>query len=1515
MYTYAPIMTWFSHLTGKADNQQNGLRRGKDPPAVLPIKPLIASGLTESDEGLVQRFVVFQRDEKGYGLTVSGDNPVFVQSIKKGGPAYCAGVQKGDRIIKVNEVLVTQSNHTEVVRLIKANNFVALTLLGKVAPKTADPSRDGGGGGDPPPVPPPFENAVNGPKSPGEPERQVLFIDSRIQTMNLMREQEMQRISQLTKEFTINPTETLQADLDVALKRVKQLQEQIFVLSMRRNAVGSTPSSPTGGPNKPLRPTVSSFADRPLPALPVENVVPPAAGRVSRRSSTVSNHARQLSTPEPLAIAAAQLSLPSDTSAFNHSMGSLPTNVGPEIAADLTANAKKPPDGRHRTSSFGEKTFGRLGLPPPFFSAALAGASSGGASRHSRTLSSSGLSSFLGHGSQVEATTREDSSFDGPPQRPFSSYLVLQRHIPHLATFIHYVISNAEPSSLLFHVLTEHYAKGTSKELQRWAYELLSTFLVPGAPLEIEAVKHTPSLVSHVDDLLEKGDEGQLRDMFNSVRNRSVDTIKTQLTEFQHRRSLGHSPLLGPSDAELDEAEKSVDKTKSIVGDILGKTVESITVANPEDPENRADRQAAIGCVVASLMKLYGVKTKDRSDGTPIIDRWPLLLQKDKNKYKLRDRTKKAVSISNHQFSHMMSTLVLPCNHCKEILWGCAPQGYQCAFCDYVVHRGCAKKVEEICVGKKSRTLEDFFGFRKRSNQSPAAITAAKRLHDEKENSPALSTTDSLFTSDSSSIGRLTHIPSSNQLDSGRSSPSIVRSESLRAAARKPPTEEGNKRKKSDSTSLDEVGDKQNGRLVGTSESSSGSTTSIPKSESPNTSTEVLALAEKDSDFEADPDNIPSWQAYLPNPQLFEKLDARNRKRQEVIAELFHTERTHVRNLKVLRMVFYIPMTRDNVLPPELASQVFANLDEMISMHNELNRGMRAMRKSRPLIGNVGNLLLSRFDGEAGHRFKMAAAAFCRNQTAGLEALKLRQKKDQRLAQFLAEAEANPLCRRLQLKDLLPTGMQRMTKYPLLLESLLKYTSTEQDDDREYEKVVIALNGSKEILDFVNQAVKESANFNRLRDLQDKIDMSHYKKVHNKMGIPYKPLDLLDYRLFLDGDLTWRISKQKSIDLRVLLLNKRLVFLTRQDDKLLLRFHTNPTAADKRGPGEYNRYWWPVLNLDGMKVQEVAGDPRAFFLIAQSDFGPQMYELGTATAGQQRHWMQEIRAAVDGLSGTLEIMNHFPVTATLSVTSSSPSITDSESPDIETEGLSGDELEEGNGNEGEGTTTSPFERTKAEHRLKKAALTSPSAVVVVKFEIMDTLTIVTPYEQVRRSDNKLEEALRDKKRLVSDILRISPDRPPGGISVASSKEPTPEPVSQTTSQTDPKGLILEALENVQSLTAMVTSSLNTTVPATSARMVSEVESCEAVNGRCDTAVQTKILVPLLDVFQLEDLTLSLNRRLSALMTAVCLREDENARLRKDLLHTKDQLGILRREKRSLTPDVVPLNPQSGPEPT
>ncbi|RWS30854.1 Rho guanine nucleotide exchange factor 12-like protein [Leptotrombidium deliense] len=63
---------------------------------------------------LSQRCVIIQKDENGLGLRVSGDNPVFVESVRSDGAAYRAGVRAGDQIIKVNGTLVTKYNHSEV---------------------------------------------------------------------------------------------------------------------------------------------------------------------------------------------------------------------------------------------------------------------------------------------------------------------------------------------------------------------------------------------------------------------------------------------------------------------------------------------------------------------------------------------------------------------------------------------------------------------------------------------------------------------------------------------------------------------------------------------------------------------------------------------------------------------------------------------------------------------------------------------------------------------------------------------------------------------------------------------------------------------------------------------------------------------------------------------------------------------------------------------------------------------------------------------------------------------------------------------------------------------------------------------------------------------------------------------------------------------------------------------------------------------------------------------------------
>ena len=75
-----------------------------------------------------KRNILIRKENGGYGLTLIGDHPVTVQSVDPGSPAFEAGVEGGDVIVKVNGVNVWDTSHAEVVLMIKNGLYVTLTL-------------------------------------------------------------------------------------------------------------------------------------------------------------------------------------------------------------------------------------------------------------------------------------------------------------------------------------------------------------------------------------------------------------------------------------------------------------------------------------------------------------------------------------------------------------------------------------------------------------------------------------------------------------------------------------------------------------------------------------------------------------------------------------------------------------------------------------------------------------------------------------------------------------------------------------------------------------------------------------------------------------------------------------------------------------------------------------------------------------------------------------------------------------------------------------------------------------------------------------------------------------------------------------------------------------------------------------------------------------------------------------------------------------------------------------------
>lgn len=293
----------------------------------------------------------------------------------------------------------------------------------------------------------------------------------------------------------------------------------------------------------------------------------------------------------------------------------------------------------------------------------------------------------------------------------------------------------------------------------------------------------------------------------------------------------------------------------------------------------------------------------------------------------------------------------------------------------------------------------------------------------------------------------------------------------------------------------------------------------------------------------------------------------------------------------------------------------------MVTIHSRFNQSMKRKKKENPCVGDVGELLLDMFDGESGEAFERAASTYCAKQQVALDALRDRRRRDPKLNSFLNEIEANPLCRRLQLKDHIVTGMLRLTKYPLLFENLAKYTP--ESNEKERAAVLRNLDRSKEILSRVNQAVREAEDYQRLAEIQRTIDRSAFDKFDHPTVQEFKNLDITKRKLIFEGPLQWRRTEQnraKPVDLHVVLLDDTIFLLHRQDEKYLLKFINTNQA---------NSVLSPIVKVSTVLVRHNAVDKNSLYLVNTSQNGAQIYELVAASPSERKLWCKHISEAAE----------------------------------------------------------------------------------------------------------------------------------------------------------------------------------------------------------------------------------------------------------------------------------------------
>ncbi|NXO06725.1 ARHG1 factor, partial [Oriolus oriolus] len=303
-------------------------------------------------------------------------------------------------------------------------------------------------------------------------------------------------------------------------------------------------------------------------------------------------------------------------------------------------------------------------------------------------------------------------------------------------------------------------------------------------------------------------------------------------------------------------------------------------------------------------------------------------------------------------------------------------------------------------------------------------------------------------------------------------------------------------------------------------------------------------------------------------------------KPQTPVPELFLTEHAHVRMLRVLLELFYQPMLREGFFDEQELSTIFPSLEDLVEVHTLFLDSLKKLREeSGFIIAEIGG-----FEGTEGSWFQKISARFCSRQSFALEQLKAKQRKDTRFNQFIQEAESRPRCRRLQLKDIIPTEMQRLTKYPLLLLSITKCTEAAA----ERAKVEQAAECCRQILNHVNQEVRDMENLMNT-------DITKRTLVH-------------------EGPLTWRVTRDKAVEVQVLLLDDLLVLLQRQEERLVLRCHSRALAPAPDGKQMLS----PVIRLRSAMTREVATDHKAFYVIISWENGAQIYELVAQSVSERK---------------------------------------------------------------------------------------------------------------------------------------------------------------------------------------------------------------------------------------------------------------------------------------------------------
>ncbi|KAJ1816990.1 hypothetical protein LPJ75_001848 [Coemansia sp. RSA 2598] len=319
--------------------------------------------------------------------------------------------------------------------------------------------------------------------------------------------------------------------------------------------------------------------------------------------------------------------------------------------------------------------------------------------------------------------------------------------------------------------------------------------------------------------------------------------------------------------------------------------------------------------------------------------------------------------------------------------------------------------------------------------------------------------------------------------------------------------------------------------------------------------------------------------------------------RAKVAAEILETERTYVSGLGLIEKLYISPLLLSAQQPSAILTrkqvrQMFANFPDIITLSRELlsqlesRLGADASPPWDAETGRVGDIFLRIAP------FLKMYSLYLRNFRGALADISRWLSTNQEFARFIQLAGSSPECKGLSFQSYLLLPVQRIPRYKLLLEDLLKHTPHGHVDRQ---SIGDALRTIEDVAAFVNENIQEHEMTLSIIEIQRTLGLK-------------EPLLVPGRRLVKTGTLTKICRKSHQ---------QRHFYLF--SDMLLYSSHQTPLGEDQSG---HRR-----VPLEDCKVMDIpdAHDCRNQFTIISRE---KSFIVYAASASEKREWMDALMRAI-----------------------------------------------------------------------------------------------------------------------------------------------------------------------------------------------------------------------------------------------------------------------------------------------